>query len=74
MAWGLSSAAAPIEVPLSLLFALAGDDAVVVGAVGDPIGAGGAKLKHGLTSGHQLRRAHRAPLGSSRIEAAPVPS
>ena len=59
VACGWSSAAAPIEVPLSLLFALSGDDAVVVGARGDPIGGGGAKLKHGLTSGHQLRRAHR---------------
>jgi hypothetical protein len=27
------------EMPLSLLCALSGDDAVVVGALGDPIGA-----------------------------------
>ncbi|HUQ15427.1 MAG TPA: hypothetical protein VM094_05195 [Gemmatimonadales bacterium] len=27
------------EMPLSLLYALSGDDAVVVGASGDPIGA-----------------------------------
>ena len=48
-----------VEMPLSLLFALSSGGAELTGAVGDPIRVGDATLNVGLTSGHQLRRAHR---------------